>query len=95
MLEIELPAVRGIPSTEGALRAPGSVVVSDFCEHCQGQRSDRARVLRALRHLRRTFRDRPRSGGGEDAVALALSVVRALDIPHFEVLEESPDEVIH
>jgi hypothetical protein len=52
-------------------------------------------VLRALRHLRRTFRDRPRGRGGEDAVELALSVVRALDIPHFDVLEESPDEVIH
>ena len=64
-----------------------------FCEHCEGQRLDRARVLRELRELRRQMRpaDRRRCG---DALAEAIKAVRALDIPHLELLELG-DEIIH
>lgn len=63
-----------------------------FCEHCEGQRFDRARVLRALRATHKRLRDQP--GGRRDATVLvaAIEAVRALDIPHLEYLE---DEVIH
>jgi hypothetical protein len=63
-----------------------------FCEHCEGQRFDRARVLRALRQLRRELRgtDRPAA----EAVSAALHTVRTMDIPHLEIEDES-DEVVH
>ena len=63
-----------------------------FCEHCEGQRFDRARVLRALRQLRKDLRaDRRRA---DAALDLALKTVRTLDIPHLEVVEEG-EEVVH
>ena len=65
-----------------------------FCEHCQGQRFDRARVLRALRQMRREVR---LANGGADieaAVIKAQSAVRALDIPHVEPLEDDDDDVV-
>jgi hypothetical protein len=64
-----------------------------FCEHCEGQRFDRARVLRALRQLRRDLRttDRPKA---RQALDLALKAVKALDIPHVEIVEES-DGTVH
>jgi len=64
-----------------------------FCEHCEGQRLDRARVLNALRRVRKELRpaDRRRCG---DVLDLALKAVRALDIPHLELLEGG-DEIIH
>ena len=63
-----------------------------FCEHCEGQRFDRARVLRALRQLRRELRatDRPAA----EAVSAALHAIRTMDIPHLE-LEDYTDEVVH
>jgi hypothetical protein len=63
-----------------------------FCEHCEGQRFDRARVLRALRQLRRELRstDRPAA----EAVSAALHAIRTMDIPHLE-LEDETDEVVH
>ncbi len=64
-----------------------------YCEHCEGQRFDRARVLRALRQIRRELR----SGGSRDGRAVieeALKTVQDLDLPHLE-LEEPEDEVIH
>ena len=64
-----------------------------YCDHCEGQRFDRARVLRALRRLR----ERLRSGDdGKRARALdqALKAVRELDLPHLE-LEEEGDEIVH
>lgn len=64
-----------------------------YCEHCEGQRFDRVRVLRALRRVRADLRDPSRRGAGE-AIALALKAVRALDIPHLD-LDEEEDEVIH
>ena len=63
-----------------------------FCEHCEGQRFDRARVLRALRQLHRELRstDRPAA----EAVSAALHAIRTMDIPHLE-LEDETDEVVH
>jgi hypothetical protein len=66
-----------------------------FCEHCEGQRFDRAQVLRALRAARRQVRE---SGVGEAdaALALAIETVRRLDLPHLEVIDDVVDgEVIH
>ena len=63
-----------------------------FCEHCEGQRFDRARVLRALRQLRRELRstDRPAA----EAVSAALHAIRTMDIPHLE-LEDETYAVVH
>jgi hypothetical protein len=65
----------------------------DYCEHCEGQRFDRARVLRALRQVRRQLRtgDRPDC---DEAIELALSAVRVLDIPHMDLVEFD-DEIVH
>ena len=67
----------------------------DFCEHCQGQRFDRARVLRALRQLRKALRGQGRRHAGDDPIDLALSVVRSLEIPHLDIDDEGDDQVIH
>ena len=63
-----------------------------FCEHCEGQRFDRARVLRALRQLRRELRSTGRTAA--EALSAALHAVRTMDIPHLE-LEDETDEVVH
>lgn len=55
-----------------------------FCEHCQGQRFDRAQVLRALRDTQRHLRQSGRSKAAEHALAVAIKAVRGLDIPHLE-----------
>jgi hypothetical protein len=66
-----------------------------FCDHCQGQRFDRAQVLRALRAARR----RLRTAGDREAdrcLARAIEAVRALEIPHLEVEDHVPDgDVVH
>jgi hypothetical protein len=64
-----------------------------FCEHCEGQRFDRARVLRALRLLRKELRgtDRERA---DEAIDLALKAIKTLDIPHLELVDDV-DEVVH
>jgi hypothetical protein len=64
-----------------------------FCEHCEGQRFDRARVLRALRQLRKDLRGTERRRA-DDALDLALKAIKALDIPHLELIDEG-DEIIH
>ena len=63
-----------------------------YCEHCEGQRFDRSRVLRALRRLRRTLRA---EGGAECDAALerALAEVKSLDIPHLELLDEEGESI--
>lgn len=67
-----------------------------FCEHCQGQRFDRAQVLRALRAARKRLRDSRGSRSAEQGLALAIQTVRALEIPHLEPAEEVMEgEVIH
>ena len=59
-----------------------------FCEHCQGQRFDRAQVLRALRDTRRRLSRSDKSKTAEHAIALAIEAIRRLDIPHLEVDED-------
>ena len=63
-----------------------------FCDHCEGQRYDRARVLRTLRRLRNDLRISDRCTA--DALDTALKRIRTLDIPHLEIIEEG-DEVVH
>ena len=65
----------------------------NYCEHCQGQRFDRARVLRALRQVREDLR-REGARQADEALALALNAVRALEIPHLEP-EDEDDQVVH
>jgi hypothetical protein len=60
-----------------------------FCEHCEGQRFDRARVLRALRASRKTVRKHSRA---DDALLAAIRAIRALEIPHLELLHETSEE---
>lgn len=66
-----------------------------FCEHCQGQRFDRARVLRALRQVRGKLGATHRGGKVDGALLAALDAVRSLDIPHLEPPEPDEDQVIH
>ena len=58
-----------------------------FCEHCQGQRFDRAQVLRVLRETQRTLRRSAGSKAAVQAVAVAIQAIRRMEIPHLE-----PDE---
>ncbi len=60
-----------------------------FCEHCEGQRFDRAQVLRTLRARRKTVRKHSRA---DEALRVAIEAVRALEIPHLERLDETFDE---
>lgn len=62
-----------------------------FCHHCEGQRFDRARVLRALRQIRRELR------GSECEVVLrhALDTVRSMEIPHLEFEDDFGDQIVH
>jgi hypothetical protein len=65
-----------------------------FCEHCEGQRFDRAQVLRLLRTTHRKLRHESRAA--EEALRQAIRAVRSLEIPHLEREDEiSEDEVIH
>jgi hypothetical protein len=66
-----------------------------FCEHCQGQRFDRSRVLRALRKVQKEWRQRERGAKCDAALAAALQAIRKLDIPHLEIEDDFDDEVIH
>ena len=72
--------------------AGGEESAMSFCEHCEGQRFDRAQVLRALRRTREGLRKQEDGRSADEAVALAIRMVRALDIPHIELAEEP---VIH
>ena len=67
-----------------------------FCDHCQGQRFDRAQVLRALREARKRLRTASEPCDADQVFALAIETIRALEIPHLEVLDDVVDgEVIH
>jgi imidazolonepropionase-like amidohydrolase len=67
-----------------------------FCDHCEGQRFDRAQVLRALRAVRNQLRETQNSADAEQVIALAIEAVRTLEIPHFDWFDEVVDgEVIH
>jgi hypothetical protein len=61
-----------------------------FCEHCQGQRFDRAQVLRALRATRRQLRSSKRGGPIDRAIAQAIQAVRSMEIPH--LVSESDED---
>jgi len=89
---------------DGPARGPqGSVSVQrrfyynlsmSFCEHCDGQRFDRARVLRALRQVRKDLRAARQGAKCDAAIVAAMNAIRALDIPHLE-WEAEEDAVIH
>ena len=68
-----------------------------FCDHCDGQRFDRAQVLRALRSVRQQLRDTNAARDAEQVIALAIETVRALAIPHFDTIDDEvvDGEVIH
>ena len=67
-----------------------------FCDHCQGQRFDRAQVLRALRAARKRLRGSASPGDAEQIIVLAIETIRTLEIPHLDPIDEVVDgEVIH
>ena len=67
-----------------------------FCEHCEGQRFDRAQVLRLLRATRQRLRTVDDVRGADEALGLAIQAVHALEIPHLERLDDIEDNpVIH
>lgn len=68
--------------------------MADFCEHCAGQRFDRAQVLRTLRQVRRTLREGRCGKKVDDAMAAALMAVARLEQPHLEI-EQPYDDVVH
>ena len=63
-----------------------------FCDHCQGQRFDRAQVLRVLRDTRRRLRASDDSKAIDRALMLAIDSVRRLEIPHLEVDDDDLNE---
>jgi hypothetical protein len=66
-----------------------------FCEHCEGQRFDRARVLKVLRESQRNLRSTHGTKSAQQAIATAIETIRRLDIPHLEFEEVVNGEVIH
>ena len=67
-----------------------------FCEHCAGQRFDRAQVLRALRAARKRLTDGPELCSAVEALDDVIQAVREMEIPHLEPLDEMGDDtVIH
>jgi hypothetical protein len=66
-----------------------------FCEHCEGQRFDRARVLKVLRESQRQLRRARGTKSAQQAIAAAIETIRRLDIPHLEFEEVVNGEVIH
>ena len=67
-----------------------------FCEHCEGQRFDRAQILRILRATRRNLRAESPRCRADEALRIAIKAVRTLEIPHLERLDEvAEDEVVH
>jgi hypothetical protein len=66
-----------------------------FCDHCQGQRFDRSRVLRTLRQLHRDLRAANCDATVEITIVQAIEAIRGLDVPHLEIEELQDDVVIH
>ena len=66
-----------------------------FCDHCQGQRFDRSRVLRKLRALRRELHAARCGAKVDDAIVEAMAAIRSLDIPHLEWEDQADDVVVH
>lgn len=70
--------------------------VMSFCEHCEGQRFDRSRILRVLRESRKRLRRSDTGCTADQALAAAIDAVRSLDIPHLELIDDAVDgEVVH
>jgi len=66
-----------------------------FCDHCEGQRFDRARILRVLRATRKRVQQDP-DCSAERSLALAIEAIRTLEIPHLEPFDEVVEgEVVH
>jgi hypothetical protein len=63
-----------------------------FCEHCEGQRFDRAQVLRMLRRTRRQLREEGARRCTDEALTMAIRVVRAMELPH---LEPADSGIVH
>lgn len=67
-----------------------------FCEHCEGQRFDRSRILRVLRESRRRLQRSETACTADEALASVMEAVRTLDIPHLERLDDVVDgDVVH
>ena len=67
-----------------------------FCDHCVGQRFDRAQVLRALRVARKNLQHSQHTNDADLIIAEAIKIVRHLEIPHVEPLDEPIENpVIH
>lgn len=68
-----------------------------FCDHCAGQRFDRARVLRVLREERKRMHRADATCTAAQALASIIDAVRTLDIPHLEFLDDVvvEGEVVH
>ena len=74
----------------------GTVAFMSFCEHCEGQRFDRARILRVLRESRQRLRRSETTCSADHALASVIEAVRTLDIPHLDREDEVVDgEVVH
>jgi len=67
-----------------------------FCEHCEGQRFDRARILRVLRESRKRLQRSDTICSADQALASVMDAVRTLDIPHLDGVDDVVDgEVVH
>jgi hypothetical protein len=68
-----------------------------FCDHCQGQRFDRARILRALREARKQLRQQTDIDCSADvALGAIIEKVRKMEIPHIEWIDDVSDsDVVH
>ena len=68
-----------------------------FCDHCQGQRFDRAQVLRALRATRRRLRKAGGRSSPDQTLASVIETVRSLELPHLEPADDDfvDGEVVH
>ena len=65
-----------------------------FCDHCAGQRFDRAQVLRALRVARKNLQHSQHTNDADLIITEAIKIVSHLEIPHVEPLDEPLDEPI-
>ena len=85
-----------VMSGKGRFRVTGSDEARDamsFCEHCEGQRFDRAQILRILRAMRKTLQNDSRA---DEALGMAIKSVRDLEIPHLERLDETfAEQIVH
>ena len=67
-----------------------------FCDHCEGQRFDRAQVLRVLRATRKRLRRADATVNADQTLAAAIEAVRTLDIPHLDPVDAPTDgDVVH